>query len=115
MEKVSLIISSSQHNLSSEQNKYIYVTIKDVDTTLMSLKDSSIDEIKIKDGYIPNETIQLLLFNILKPSAKMVIEGLSTREIGQSLTIDLKIQGFVDIMAAKGNLLLSQLLYNLLK
>ena len=30
------------------------------------------------------------------------MQGLPTREVGQALTIDLKIMGFIDILVAKG-------------
>ena len=70
-------------------------------SSLISVSDASIDEVK-SIGFLPNDDIQGQIFRLLKAKAKMSIEGcLPDRESGQSLAVDLKIQGFVDIMAAK--------------
>ncbi len=49
----------------------------------------------------PNDTLQSELYRILKPSGKLMVDGIPDRETGQALSLDLKIQGFLDIMAAK--------------
>lgn len=38
---------------------------------------------------------------MLKPLGKLVVDNVSDREAGQALALDLKIQGYLDIMAAK--------------
>lgn len=68
---------------------------------LAEIEELSIDEVKVI-GILPDDDVQSHIFRVLKLMAKASIEGcLSTREAGQALTVDLKIQGFVDIMAAK--------------
>ena len=58
------------------------------------------DEIKMK-SILPDDNMQEVLFKILKPSCKVLIEDVPDRATGQALALDLKIQGFVDILAAK--------------
>lgn len=58
------------------------------------------DEIKTR-GVFPDDDIQDLLYKLLKPSGKLLIEGIVDRSAGQALSVDLQIHGFLDIMAAK--------------
>ncbi len=61
---------------------------------------SSFDEIKI-NGIIPDDDIIAKALDLLKPNAKMVIDLIPSREVGQNLASSVKIYGFVDVMAAK--------------
>ena len=80
-----------------KQATYIHIdSSQDID----ALPANEYDEIKYI-GAIPDDDRQASLLNLLKPLGKLVIENVSDRETGQALALDLKIQGFVDIMAAK--------------
>ncbi len=65
-----------------------------------ALQNNTYDEIKYISA-VPDEDMLSKLFSVLKPLGKLVVENLADREIGQTVALDLKIQGFVDIMAAK--------------
>ena len=67
---------------------------------LEALQNNTYDEIKYTNAK-PDEDTLSKLFSVLKPLGKIVVENLVDRESGQALALDLKIQGFVDIMAAK--------------
>lgn len=67
---------------------------------IAALQHNTYDEIKYASS-IPDEDMLSKLFSVLKPLGKIVVENLADRESGQALALDLKIQGFVDIMAAK--------------
>lgn len=69
-------------------------------TELAAVPSQSVDKIVVFE-VIPDDTCAAELFRVLKPLGKVMVDGISTREVGQSLTLDLKIQGFTDIMAAK--------------
>lgn len=73
---------------------------QDLSVSLMSLQSGVYTNIYVVE-IIPDEAAQTELYRLLKPSAKLMIDGISDRDIGQSLSVDLKIQGFLDIMAAK--------------
>jgi anamorsin len=78
-----------------------FVFIGSVDE-LSKLSPNQFNEVKFS-GLVPDETILGQVLNVLKPLGKFAVEGLKTREIGQALALDLKIQGFLDIMVAKGD------------
>mmetsp|Transcript_25725 Transcript_25725/g.24584 ORF Transcript_25725/g.24584 Transcript_25725/m.24584 type:complete len:265 (+) Transcript_25725:125-919(+) len=62
--------------------------------------ESFFSEIKV-EGSVPSEDLQAELFRLLKPKGKLSITGGSLdREAGQELSLDLKIQGFKNILAA---------------
>lgn len=65
-----------------------------------NLEKESFDEAKTA-GFTPDEDTLAALFSLLKPKAKLLVEGIPDRETGQAVSVDLKIQGFLDIMAAK--------------
>lgn len=67
---------------------------------LTGLPNDSFDEITVYQ-LIPDDSYAAELFRVLKPGAKLLVDGIEDRESGQNLSLDLKIQGFVDIMAAK--------------
>lgn len=69
-------------------------------STLKSSPPESVGKIMVYE-FVPQEEHLEQFFRLLKPSAKMMVDGLTTREIGQQLSLDLQLQGFVDIMAAK--------------
>ena len=71
------------------------------ETKYKQLQTDSVDEIKIS-GFIPDESQIGKIYSVLKPSSKFLIQNIPDREAGQSLAIDLKILGFVDIITAKG-------------
>eukprot|EP01040_Poterioochromonas_malhamensis_P013265 gene13266-14569_t len=81
--------------------KYIYE--EELTTLIPKIQaetDNSYDKILIVE-VIPDDNLQALLFKKLKSKGKLMIDGISDRAAGQSLATDLKIQGFLDIMAAK--------------
>ena len=60
------------------------------------------DESKLILQSHPNDALLAEIYRVLKPNGKLTIEGcLPDRNDGQSISIDLKIQGFVDILVAK--------------
>lgn len=62
---------------------------------------SSVDEIMV-NGFVPDDDRLSILFSILKPKGKLAINGgIIDRSSGQAVVVELRIQGFVDIMAAK--------------
>ena len=67
---------------------------------LAGLASNQYDEAKCV-SFIPDDSALSTIFNVLKPLGKFVVENIPSREIGQSLAVELKIQGFLDIMAAK--------------
>jgi hypothetical protein len=67
---------------------------------LKNENENSYDKVIVVD-VLPTETVQGLLFKLLRSKGKLMIDGIPDREIGQSLAVDLKISGFLDIMAAK--------------
>lgn len=67
---------------------------------LQGYGENVFDEIFMVD-VIPDEDSQAVLYGMLKSSGKLMIEGIADRDAGQVLSTDLKIQGFMDIMAAK--------------
>ena len=64
------------------------------------LEKESFDEAKT-NGFTPDDDTLATLYSLLKPKAKLLVESIPDRETGQSVSVDLKIQGFLDIMAAK--------------
>jgi hypothetical protein len=86
----------NKNHLSNEQ----FITHTDIDGGNHKYTESLFDEIKMI-GSIPSEELQAELFRLLKPNCKLSIVGaLPGREDGQALVLDLKIQGFKNIMAA---------------
>eukprot|EP01036_Dinobryon_divergens_P027708 gene27708-36524_t len=69
-------------------------------TLLSTSLQDSVDEICI-NGFIPDEDQISKVYSVLKPLSKFLIKNIPDRESGQALSVDLKILGFVDIMAAK--------------
>lgn len=67
---------------------------------LNNLALNSFSEVKYVGG-IPDEDVQAKMLTLLRPLGKLVVTNVSDREAGQALALDLKIQGFLDIMAAK--------------
>ncbi len=65
-----------------------------------TLSQDSFFEVKTV-GITPDDDMMAKFYSILMPNSKLLIEGIVDRETGQALAIDLKIQGFLDIMAAK--------------
>ena len=83
-------------------NLFEGINVEELVLKITHLQESSYDTIKLI-GLYPSDDILSQIFRLLKSKGKFSIEGdsITTREIGQSLSIDLKIQGFVDIMVAK--------------
>jgi hypothetical protein len=69
--------------------------------TLEKLSDASIDEATVT-GIYPSDELLGELFRLLKPKKKVSFhQCIKDREAGQTLTTDLKVHGFLDIMVAK--------------
>lgn len=68
--------------------------------SISRIQPNTFDEVKYMGG-LPNDDQQAQIFNVLKPLGKLSVESIPDRETGQALALDLKIQGFLDIMAAK--------------
>eukprot|EP01038_Epipyxis_sp_PR26KG_P005602 gene5602-7734_t len=104
MKKVLILAQNSQGNFINdktvgEQEEEILL-FSDLNKIYNQSSSFLYDEIKVI-GRIPNEEEISILFKLLISNGKMLIEGIPSREAGQSLTVDLKICGFIDIMAAK--------------
>ena len=67
---------------------------------LGDVADSDIDQTRTV-GVEIDDDLQAEVFRVLKPLGKVVFDQISTRELGQDLATDLKIQGFCDISVAK--------------
>ena len=68
---------------------------------LSNIQTSTIDEINVI-SVEPDEHLLSEILRILRPKMKVSFHGcIQDREAGQSLQLDLKINGFVDIMIAK--------------
>lgn len=69
-------------------------------TKLGGLAASSFDKVLVYD-VLPDDSHLSEIYRVLKPLGKIMVDGLVSREIGQTLALDMKILGFIDIMAAK--------------
>jgi hypothetical protein len=101
-----LIIKKSEESVNPEiipdDSIFVYEDkVKEgLEGRLKNEKENSFDKVILVD-VLPTETIQGQLFKLLTSKGKMMIDGVPDRESGQSLAVDLKISGFLDIMAAK--------------
>ena len=77
-----------------------YINISNSISKIDNLSINTYDEVKTI-GYVPDDLILEKIFKLLNPLGKFAIEGIPSREQGQTLAIDLKIQGYINIMAAK--------------
>ena len=68
---------------------------------LQSLADGSHNDVKILGISEVSDDLMAHLYRVVVPNGKVVIEGISDREKGQIIANEMKILGFVDIMAAK--------------
>ena len=80
--------------------EYFYTSEGSFAEKLATFGENSYDEV-FSIEVIPDEDAQAKLYRLLKSSGKLMIDGIVDRESGQALSTDLKIQGFMDIMAAK--------------
>ncbi len=85
---------------SSDDFENVVILNTDFIKDVTSFSDNSFQEIKSL-GFLPDEDAMAVIYRLLAPNAKFLIEGIPDRETGQVLAVDLKIQGFLDIMAAK--------------
>eukprot|EP01040_Poterioochromonas_malhamensis_P024217 gene24217-29910_t len=69
-------------------------------TKLGGLTASSYEKVLVYD-VLPDDSHLSEIFRVLKPLGKIMVDGLVSREVGQTLALDMKILGFIDIMAAK--------------
>ena len=60
---------------------------------LDSLEANTYDEVRISDGYMPDDYVLEKVLSALRPLGKLLIRGIVSREVGQNLSVDLKIQG----------------------
>lgn len=96
-----LILATQSRNQNVDETTALFVVSSDLTDKLSSIPENSISEAQAV-GFIPDDEVQAHVFRVLKPKAKFSInDALSDREAGQSLSVDLKIQGFSGIMAAK--------------
>jgi len=107
-----IMMKSSLHLSSLEQSSSSVVTpTADIDSSYI-YSDKEIDKVKtIPDGSIKESTVSGFipdcdcldeLFRILSSAGKLKVEScLTSRESGQELSMDLKIAGFIDVMAIK--------------
>lgn len=85
--------------------KYFYTEtneelLKHLQQTIITHNNTLFEKIILVE-IIPNDEVQGLLFKFLQSKGKLMIDGIPDRESGQTLAVDLKIQGFLDIMAVK--------------
>lgn len=107
MSKV-LIISKAE--LSEEQQQYeskhlssegVTRVSSNIDEELKKLSSSSFDEVKLFWD-LPSENVLGQVLRVLKPKGKFLIDGaIPDRAIGQTLSTDVSLFGFVDPMVAK--------------
>mmetsp|Transcript_10835 Transcript_10835/g.17651 ORF Transcript_10835/g.17651 Transcript_10835/m.17651 type:complete len:272 (+) Transcript_10835:51-866(+) len=95
-----LVLHADSVTADVESAGNIVVKASECPSALENLQNDSFDEIKVKN-IVPDDDILEKLMELCKDSAKMVVEGVPDRETGQALAIDLKILGFINIMAAK--------------
>eukprot|EP00597_Dinobryon_sp_UTEXLB2267_P007825 CAMPEP_0170082644 /NCGR_PEP_ID=MMETSP0019_2-20121128/18163_1 /TAXON_ID=98059 /ORGANISM="Dinobryon sp., Strain UTEXLB2267" /LENGTH=239 /DNA_ID=CAMNT_0010297583 /DNA_START=201 /DNA_END=920 /DNA_ORIENTATION=- len=81
--------------ITTADEAYLFFNVKCKEIT-----PDSVDEIKII-GFIPSESQASTAFRCLKPSSKFCIQQITDRAVGQSVCVDMKILGFVNVMAAK--------------
>lgn len=94
-----LYASESTAKVSQDADKdYTHTVV--TEQKLNSLPLNSFNEVKYVGG-IPDEDVQGKILTLLRPLGKLVVTNVADREAGQALAVDLKIQGFLDIMAAK--------------
>jgi hypothetical protein len=84
----------------NDTNKQYQVVNANDSEALSKCPVSSFDEVKFT-GSVPSEDMQAQILSLLKPLGKLVVDTIPDREVGQTLALDLKIQGYLDIMAAK--------------
>ena len=59
-------------------------------------------DVKVK-GFVPDVDLLNEIFRVLKTNGKLTIENcIESREMGQEISLELKISGFVDVMSVKG-------------
>lgn len=75
--------------------------LRDIEMHLQSLADGSHNDVKILGISEVSDDLMAHLYRVVVPNGKVVIEGISDREKGQIIANEMKILGFVDIMAAK--------------
>ncbi len=97
-----LLIAEKKGDYKEEQDQIVlYYQDSNLNKSLEKFPKNDLDEVKILSVY-PSEFLLDQIFRILKPKQKVSIHNcIPSREIGQSLAIDLKIHGFIDIMVAK--------------
>jgi hypothetical protein len=93
--------SSEIPNLGNDSAKnFAFVNVSNT-KAISEFAHNSFDEIKYICDSMPSEDMQAQMLSLLKPLGKLAVERIPDRETGQVLALDLKIQGFIDIMAAK--------------
>ena len=96
---VNILIEKRGGNSSSNDNDnntiIAYDDTSDIITSMINIDKSSIDSILCKD-IVPSDDILEHFFRVLRPSCKLRLLCPSSSS-SQSLSIDLKIQGFIEI------------------
>ena len=97
------IQNSSTTSASKANGDELVISYTDINflQKLENLSDASIDEASVT-GIYPSDDLLGELFRLLKPRKKVSFhQCIKDREAGQTLTTDLKVHGFLDIMVAK--------------
>lgn len=79
---------------------YLVSSQVNVENVLSRFQDNSFDKLYVVETTL-SENVQEQLYRVVKPNGKFMVDGINSREEGQQLSVDLKIVGFLDIMAAK--------------
>jgi len=79
---------------------YLIASDIDLERELSKFTENSFNKLYVVEVTVP-ESVHDQLYNVLKPNGKLMIDGITSREEGQQLSVDLQIVGFLDIMAAK--------------
>jgi anamorsin len=99
-----LIVYTSKSKLKAALPGELHQSILFSDESSLSsaldrMKGILLDEARFVD-VIPSDDTISFVFDALKPWAKLIIQNIESREVGQEISTDLKIQGFSNVLAA---------------
>jgi hypothetical protein len=91
---------AEKYNHETEATR-LFIASPDLASSLAAIPDNSMSEAR-SVGFLPDDETQAQVFRVLQQRAKFSIdEAVTSREGGQALSVDLKIQGFTNTMSAK--------------
>lgn len=70
-------------------------------TSLPGLPGNEYAEVKVSFGLAGDDEVLEHAFRSLRPQGKVLVQGVPTREAGNAISTDLRIQGFTEVMVAK--------------